>query len=151
MQVPRTLMGGPLALKDYSLIIDRSGSMSTQDMNGQTRWQAAAETTEALARKVGPYDSDGLDVWLFANTHRHFKVNAEKVKQIWSENEPCGGTAMAEVLDSAIKNYFQRRQNGTLKPNGEMMFVISCCGPAPRTLDLSNCSYACHNLSVVRL
>jgi len=116
----------PLALKDYTLIIDKSGSMSTKDMNGLTRWQAAAETTEALARKVGLYDPDGIDVWLFANTHKFYPhVDAEKVKQIFQENEPCGGTAMAEVLDAAITNFLSHRSQGTAKPNGEMIMVIT--------------------------
>ncbi|MEI8365811.1 MAG: VWA domain-containing protein [Parachlamydiaceae bacterium] len=117
----------PCAQRDYVLIIDKSGSMAHPDMpNGQTRWKAAEETVYALAAKVFEFDPDGLDVWLFSNNNRCYRnVRPERVQQVFQENEPCGGTAMAEVLKNAFDEYFTKRDAGKAKPNGEAIFVIT--------------------------
>ena len=118
----------PLHNRDYTLIVDKSGSMSIRDMpNGKTRWKAAEESTTAIANKVFEYDSeDGIDVWLFSNTYQCYpNVGPEKVRQIFKENEPFGGTQMAEVLQKALDAYFEKRDSGRLKTNGEMILVIT--------------------------
>ena len=43
--------------RDYTLIIDKSGSMSISDRpGGKTRWDTAQESTMALARKCEEID-----------------------------------------------------------------------------------------------
>jgi hypothetical protein len=52
--------------RDYTLIIDKSGSMSTPDQaGGRTRWQIAQESTIALARKCEEFDPDALQFTYF--------------------------------------------------------------------------------------
>jgi len=117
----------PCAQRDYTLILDKSGSMATRDMpNNKTRWTATQESTFALAAKVAELDPDGIDIWLFSNDSvRYHNVSPEKVQQIFQENEPCGGTAMAEVLNKALDAYFVKRDAGQTKPNGEAIFVVT--------------------------
>jgi uncharacterized protein with von Willebrand factor type A (vWA) domain len=120
--------------RDYTLIIDKSGSMSTADRSdGKTRWDTAQESTLALARKCEEFDPDGITIYLFSSRFRRYdNVTADKVTQIYQENEPMGRTDLAAVLQDALDNYFQRKSSGQTKPNGETIFVITDGEPDDR-------------------
>lgn len=113
--------------RDYTLIIDKSGSMSTSDQpGGKTRWNAAQESTLALARTCEQIDPDGITVYLFSGRYRRYdNVTSDKVSQIYQENEPMGRTDLASVLQDAVENYFKRKSVGEAKPNGETILVIT--------------------------
>jgi hypothetical protein len=107
--------------RDYTLIIDKSGSMSTADQqSGKTRWDVAQESTMALARKCEQFDPDGITVYLFSGKYRRYdNVTSDKVTQIYQENEPMGRTDLASVLQDAVDNYFQRKASNQAKSDGE--------------------------------
>jgi uncharacterized protein YegL len=113
--------------RDYTLIIDKSGSMSTADMpGGRSRWQSMQEATMALARRCEQFDPDGITVYLFASRFKRFEnVTAAKVDQIFRENEPMGSTALDAVLQNAFDDFFQRKAAGQLKPNGDLWVVVT--------------------------
>ena len=119
--------GSLIENRDYTLIIDKSGSMSTADQpGGKTRWQAVQESTQALARKCEQLDPDGLTVYVFSGQFRRYdNVTSDKVSQIFQENEPMGRTDLAGVLENALANYFQRKYSGATKANGETILVIT--------------------------
>lgn len=120
--------------RDYTLIIDRSGSMSTPDQaGGRTRWAAAQESTLALARKCEQFDPDGITVYVFAGRFKRYDdVTSGKVEQIFMENDPNGTTNLASVLQDAINHYFQRKASGKTKPAGETILVITDGEPDDR-------------------
>jgi Mg-chelatase subunit ChlD len=120
--------------RDYTLIIDKSGSMSTPDqMGGRSRWEIAQESTIALARKCEQFDPDGITVYVFSGRFKRYEdVTAEKVAQIFMENDPAGTTNLASVLQDAVNNYFQRKAAGTTKPNGETILVMTDGEPDDR-------------------
>lgn len=120
--------------RDYTLIIDKSGSMSTPDQaGGKNRWSAAQESTLALARKCEQYDPDGITVYLFSGRFKRFdNVTAEKVAQIFQENDPSGTTDLAGVLKSATDDYFARKAKGETKAEGEIILVITDGEPDDR-------------------
>lgn len=120
--------------RDYTLIIDKSGSMSTPDQVGnRTRWEAAQESTLALARKCEKFDPDGITVYLFSGRFRRYdNVTSNKVAQIFQENDPSGTTDLAKVLQDALDNYLQRKAAGQTKPNGETILVITDGEPDDR-------------------
>ncbi|MBZ8179729.1 MAG: VWA domain-containing protein [Oscillatoria sp. PMC 1051.18] len=120
--------------RDYTLIIDKSGSMSTQDQpGGKSRWQAVQESTLALARKCEQFDPDGITVYLFSGRFRRYdNVTSDKVSQVFAENDPMGRTDLASVLQDALNNYFQRKAAGQTKPNGETILVITDGEPDDR-------------------
>ncbi|QOV21700.1 vWA domain-containing protein [Anabaenopsis elenkinii] len=120
--------------RDYTLIIDKSGSMATPDQKGgRTRWQSAQESTLALASKCEQFDPDGITVYLFSGRFKRYEnVNAAKVTQIFQENDPSGSTDLASVLKDAIENYFQRKSAGQTKPNGEIILVVTDGEPDDR-------------------
>ncbi|MGK7897549.1 MAG: VWA domain-containing protein [Xenococcus sp. (in: cyanobacteria)] len=113
--------------RDYTLIIDKSASMSINDQpEGKTRWEAAQESALALAKECEQNDPDGITVYLFSGPFRRYdNVTSEKVSQIYAENEPMGGTDLASVLLDATENYFDRKAKGEAKANGETFVVIT--------------------------
>ncbi|MEH2078141.1 hypothetical protein CDG77_25140 [Nostoc sp. 'Peltigera membranacea cyanobiont' 213] len=120
--------------RDYTLIIDKSGSMSTPDqVGGRTRWEIAQESTLALARKAEQFDPDGITVYLFSGRFKRYDdVTSAKVAQVFLENDPAGTTNLAGVLQDALNNYFQRKAAGKSKPNGETILVITDGEPDDR-------------------
>ncbi|MFM6088201.1 MAG: vWA domain-containing protein [Dolichospermum sp.] len=120
--------------RDYTLIIDKSGSMSTPDqVGGRTRWEIAQESTIALARKCEQFDPDGITVYVFSGKFKRYDdVTTAKVSQIFKENDPAGTTNLAGVLQDALNNYFQRKAAGQTKPNGETILVITDGEPDDR-------------------
>ncbi len=120
--------------RDYTLIIDKSGSMSTKDQaGGRSRWEIMQESTLALARKCEQFDPDGMSIYLFAGKFKRFEdVTSEKVAQIFMENDPAGTTNLAGVLKDATENYFKRKAAGQTKPNGETIIVVTDGEPDDR-------------------
>jgi hypothetical protein len=127
--------GGALVQdRDYTLIIDKSGSMSIADQpGGKTRWDSAQESTLALARKCEQFDPDGITIYLFSGRFRRYdNVTSDKVAQIYLENDPMGRTDLASVLKDALDDYFSRKAAGQTKPNGETILVITDGEPDDR-------------------
>jgi hypothetical protein len=122
--------------RDYTLIIDKSGSMSTKDQaGGRSRWDVIQESTRALAAKCEEFDPDGITVYTFSTKFRRYdQVTAIRVDQIFLENEPIGRTEMADVLNDAFQSYFQRKASGQAKPNGEKFLVVTDGQPDNRDL-----------------
>jgi uncharacterized protein with von Willebrand factor type A (vWA) domain len=120
--------------RDYTLIIDKSGSMSTPEPpSGRSRWETAQESTLALARKCEQFDPDGITLYLFSGRFKRFdNVTSSKVAQIFQENDPSGTTNLADVLKHAVDNYFQRKAAGETKANGETILVITDGEPDDR-------------------
>lgn len=112
--------------RDYTLIIDRSGSMSKADQpGGLTRWDAVQESVLALARKCEQFDPDGLTVYLFSSRFKRFdNVTSDKVEDIFLENEPMGRTNLAIVLQDAVRNFLDRKRSGSGEKEGETLLVI---------------------------
>ncbi|MBO3461787.1 VWA domain-containing protein [Aetokthonos hydrillicola Thurmond2011] len=120
--------------RDYTLIIDKSGSMSTRDQKGgRTRWIAVQESTFALANKCEESDPDGITVYLFSGRFKRYEnVTSSKVAQIFQENDPAGTTDLAGVLKHATDNYFERKAAGLTQPNGETILVVTDGEPDDR-------------------
>jgi uncharacterized protein with von Willebrand factor type A (vWA) domain len=120
--------------RDYTLIIDKSGSMSTKDQpGGKSRWAVMQESTLAVARKCEQIDPDGIAVYTFSGRFKRYdSVTASKVEQIFQENEPVGGTNLAAVLQDAVNNYFRRKAVGQTKPEGETIIVVTDGEPEDR-------------------
>lgn len=119
--------------RDYTLIIDKSGSMSNTDRGtNKSRWETVKESTLALARKCDQLDPDGITVYLFSGKFKRYdKVTAAKVEQIFQENDPMGGTNLTAVLQDAVNQFFQRKKAGQAK-GGETILIITDGEPDDR-------------------
>ena len=113
--------------RDYTLIIDRSSSMSTLDQpEGRSRWAVLEECTLALARQCEEFDLDGLTVYFFSHHFKRYRnITSSKVKQIFQENEPQGSSNLCVVLQDAINNHFQRKAVEQTKAKSETIIVIT--------------------------
>jgi hypothetical protein len=114
--------------RDYTLIIDKSDSMSTKDLRSTlNRWQVMEESlTLTLANKCAEFDPDGITVYTFADRFQRYEnVAANEVAQIFKENEPSGGADLAGVLQDALEDYFKRKASGKTKQNGETILVVT--------------------------
>jgi len=120
--------------RDYTLIIDKSGSMSTPDQaGGRSRWEICQESTLALARKCEQFDPDGITVYVFSGKFKRYEeVTAAKVAQIFMENDPAGSTNLSGVLSNALNSYFQKKSAGQGKPNGETIIIVTDGEPDDR-------------------
>jgi len=127
------------ANRDYTLIIDKSGSMSKKDRDERkiqdeqdlkSRWELMQESTIALASKCEKLDPDGITVYTFSKKFKRYEnVTASDVEQIFEDNEPMGPTYLAEVLQDALDNYFQRKEKGETKLNGETILIVTDGAP----------------------
>lgn len=90
---------------DFVLVIDASGSMGEEDMNGRSRWAYMQETAEQFAREVSKFDSDGIDVVIFGGSKidSHSGVTPAKVKEVFATRSPGGTTPLAGALEVALK------------------------------------------------
>lgn len=113
--------------RDYTLIIDKSGSMSTKDQQGgRSRWDVMQESTFALVTKCEEFDPDGITVYFFSSKFRRIEnVTSSQVSQLFKEISLVGRTEMALVLEDALQNYFHRKQEKQTKLNGETILVIT--------------------------
>lgn len=120
--------------RDYTLIIDKSGSMSIKDQRGgKSRWSVMQEATLALASKCEELDPDGITVYTFSGRFKRYdNVTAHKVQQIFQENEPSGRTDLAAVLQDALDHYFQRKTTKRTQANGETILVVTDGEPDDR-------------------
>lgn len=119
--------------RDFTIIIDRSGSMATADVRGKSRWEAAQESTQAVAAGVEKYDPDGLTLYTFAgNFKKTDNVTASKVKDVFAEVSPMGSTALHTVLKDALDGFTSRKKAGNLKANGELIIVVTDGEPDDR-------------------
>ena len=120
--------------RDYTLIIDKSGSMATKDKaGGLSRWQIMQESTLALASKCEELDADGMTIYLFSGKFKRYdNVTSAKVSTIFQENEPNGRTDLAGVLKDATNNFFQRKAQGKIPANGEIILVVTDGEPDDR-------------------
>jgi uncharacterized protein YegL len=120
--------------RDYTLIIDKSGSMATKDKpGGSSRWQIMQESTLALASKCEELDPDGITIYLFSGKFKRYdNVTAAKVGSIFQENDPSGRTDLAAVLADAVNNFFQRKAAGQIPANGEIILVVTDGEPDDR-------------------
>lgn len=103
---------------DIEFLLDKSGSMGTNRdcAGGKSRWEAAQETVLAIATGCAKFDPDGITVVPFASSHKVYEsVTADKVAQVFAENDPSGGTNTAGVLKARFEAYQARKAAGKAK------------------------------------
>ncbi|MEB3339561.1 hypothetical protein [Okeania sp.] len=119
--------GAAIQERDYTLIIDKSNDMCISSSSiGSRAWDLMQDSMIRLATECEKLDLDGLTVYLFSDYfQRYDRVTSTDLAQIFLENQPSGKTNLADALQDAINNYFQRRALKIAKPNGETILVIT--------------------------
>lgn len=91
---------------DFIVVVDASGSMSTEDMpGGRSRWAYMQETAAAFVRDLSKFDSDGIDLVIFGGPQvsSHEGVTADKINEVFATRRPMGSTPLTEALQAAFK------------------------------------------------
>jgi Mg-chelatase subunit ChlD len=100
------IMAKDLRKYDFVVAIDKSGSMARPGTRGLPRWKEAEEAAYGIASKAAEYDDDGITVVTFSSSTRVFdNVTAERVEQVFSENDPGGTTDTAGMLRVVFDRY----------------------------------------------
>jgi uncharacterized protein YegL len=117
--------------RDVVLLIDKSGSMTTEDcpsgpasrfadfLTGTgryrgtafiSRWQWCQEQVYSLRQQVARALPGGLTLGFFDSKTRVFSdVSAEEIPSLFATNRPGGGTNMTRALKEQLADYFERR------------------------------------------
>jgi len=133
---PNQHVGTKLSGRDYTLIIDRSGSMNTADTvvvpdamaknlgknagsQRLSRWKQVEGALEFLAPYVAAEDPDGVSVYFFSSGFDgHDGIcSANDAHKLFQSNSPTGGTYLAPVLIDAMEPDTLGR--------GETIFVLT--------------------------
>jgi uncharacterized protein with von Willebrand factor type A (vWA) domain len=98
-------LAAKLSEYDFRLVIDGSGSMGDEDMNGKSRWDHMQETCTQVARELSKIDTDGITVAIFSGGQIKIydKVTADKVKEVFANHRPSGSTPMAEAVSQLLE------------------------------------------------
>jgi Mg-chelatase subunit ChlD len=101
---------------DYVIMVDKSGSMSTQDCpGGKSRWEFMYEQVMNISRVCAQFDDDGIDVVVFASKVKGYRgVTPDKVEQIFKENSPNNSTDTALAIQQVASEYFDRKRNNKM-------------------------------------
>lgn len=101
--------------RQFILIVDKSGSMSIEDMKndaGQevSRWAYMQESVLAFSSTLDALDPDGIDFALFNDgASWNQNVHEDDVKKLLQSHVPRGGTVMGPVLQQAIGIFFGQK------------------------------------------
>lgn len=94
---------------DVAVLIDTSGTMGEKDGKSMTRLELARESCIALARELESHDPDGITVTRFAGKVRIYDgVTAEKVKTVFTEFRPMGGTNTKEAISQTVDKLWDK-------------------------------------------
>jgi hypothetical protein len=128
-----------LANHDLAIIVDRSGSMATNDCPGDlSRWQWCSKQASELAQAAAQA-SNTITLMFFNNELQIFdQVNPKNIPTLFTTYNPAGGTSLSRPIIAQLDRYFSKR----LKPL--IIVVISDGIPqdravlAPMISDASN-------------
>jgi Mg-chelatase subunit ChlD len=106
-----------LAKRDYTVMVDKSGSMGETDCpGGKSRWDYAQEQVIAVSRECAKFDDDGIDVLFFNNTAvLERNVTPDKVKELFAKYSPGGTTDTAGALKVVLDEYWAKKAKGSTK------------------------------------
>jgi len=120
--------------RDYTLIIDKSGSMGFSSsgffsFSGPTLWDEARDAVTHLAPFITKFDPDGITLYFFDSKYtKHENItSAQHVKSLFSRVLPGGSTNLATVMQAAFKEHFKQHKDETIlvvtdgKPDSESL------------------------------
>jgi hypothetical protein len=100
-----------LGNRNYVLLIDKSGSMLTPDMNDESRYKTMQEATLSFCEVMDKLDPDGLDCCFFDNNMSWcFNTHKQAIERLFKTYKPSGGTLLAPPLKQALDTYFENRE-----------------------------------------
>jgi Mg-chelatase subunit ChlD len=102
---------------NFTVLVDRSGSMAGEHSPGVSRWQKAETIAKEVADFTANVDDNGIEVIVFggqfnANTDVFKGVTSAKVHDVFLATQPSGSTPLAEALNAALDLHFAQTKKG---------------------------------------
>ncbi len=115
---------------DFTIIIDRSGSMGNMYKNGKTRYEFLKESLVSFSNKLAKYDKDGFDLYTFSSKFQKYTGinNASKVVEVFDSKDPNGSTDLYGVLEDFFKNF-----NAVKSPKPHICIIFTDGEPDDKT------------------
>lgn len=90
---------------DFIAVVDASGSMTTEDVKGRSRWDSVQETLGMFCRDTNKLDSDGIGLVIFngVDIKAHDGVTPDKLDAAFAGMRPVSSTPLYEALQQALK------------------------------------------------
>ena len=115
--------------RNYTVVVDKSGSMDERDGQPLTRWERVKETVGSIVKKCVQYDPDGISLYFFDRGFKdYYNVNdMPAIQKIFSELEPSGGTALLPVLNDVLTKWESSKKNATSEEPflGETIIIVT--------------------------
>ncbi len=125
--------------RDYTVIIAKTApSVAMTPPGFADRWQAAHNAIVALAKTCEAYDPDGINIYISSQNHPegafkpYTQVKSGQIGEIFGENYPPESLNLLDGLQSALDDYFTRKDKNQTKPNGEIIIVLIDGEPSDR-------------------
>lgn len=122
-------------VRQYVLLIDKSGSMSWPDRDGRTRWDSAQKATEALIPAVFKHDVDkSIPVYVFDSETIFVGecTDVSQVCEIFSNYGPGTTTNLSGALEQAMETYLgKNRVNYELVPGTTFIVLLDGGADSP--------------------
>lgn len=142
--------------RDYTIIIAKTSiDDGNKPPNFAERWAAAQTSILALAQTCEAHDPDGVTLYVSCDSSEEdcqFKkyehVTSTKLTQVIQEHYPPHQINLQRVLQTALDDYFVRKERGVTKANGEIMLVLLDGEPRDRMALAKVIKEATHKLEV---
>ncbi len=114
--------------RHVTIIMDRSGSMKTEDCampmsfgafspRSMSRWDWCLNQTVDLARQTAQVLPRGLTLVFFSSSDSVYQnVRSEMIPNLFSRNSPEGGTNLVGALKRQLDDYFRAQSMGNTEP-----------------------------------
>jgi len=96
-------------------LVDRSGSMLTNDCDGDTRYNSVRESLKAYVRSAAKFDPDGVSIYFFNNSvEAHADVaDPAAIDTLIDSHAPGGGTNTHLAIQAAWKEHKAKNSQAT--------------------------------------
>jgi hypothetical protein len=112
--------------RDYTVILARLGEQNCPAPPGlEQQWQVAEQSILNLVAKCEEFTPDGITIYTATNPFRKFSNETTcTLAMLFKDGYSADTTDLVGALKDSLQNYFQRKQHGRAKPNGEVIVVI---------------------------
>ncbi|NEQ98414.1 MAG: hypothetical protein F6K30_17125 [Cyanothece sp. SIO2G6] len=126
--------------RDYTIIMAQSLANPVAPPPGfAQRWLTAQSCIIDLAQKCAEFDPDGITLYVAQQTpteacafQRYEPITVDTFETLVGSGKPPQAVQLAPGLQMALDDYFQQKDQGTAKANGQIILVLMDGEPKDR-------------------
>lgn len=139
--------------RDYTIVIARTAAEEGIKPPGfAERWISAQNAVLALLQKCETFDPDGMTVYVACHApevcafKKYEQVTSATLLPVLTENYPPDRVNLEQIMQTALDDYFERKEQGKTKANGEIMMVLLDGEPSDRMALVKAIKEATHKI-----